>query len=438
MGYPRRRARPSAPPRWAAAALAGLTIAACTAAPDSRDLSGDEIEIIGVWQDAEEAAFEQVLDRFEHDTGATVRFTSTAGDDLAAVIAERLAAGEPPDLAVLPQPGLLRDLAMAGHLRPVGSLVGGTVERDWAPIWRQLGSVDGELYGVWFKAAHKSLVWYSIGAFERAGVVPPGDLAGLTSIATEFRAAGIAAFSVTGAANDAWTMTDWFENIYLRVAGPDRYDALAEHRLAWTDPSVEEALRVMAALLEPSNVTTAEGADTTLTESIAAVFATDPAAAMVMEGDFVPGVVAATTAVDLGVDVDAFAFPAQTARDRYVVGGGDAVVLMRDSVAGAELVRFLATPQAASVWAALGGFVSPNESVDLTSYPDPTTRRIARSLIEAGNNFRFDLSDLQPVTFGGTSGAGMWLEFARFAADPSDIEGTMERLEAAAAIAWAP
>lgn len=433
---PTRRARPTVLLRWTTVALAGVTVAACAAAPDSLDLSGTEVEVIGVWQDAEAAAFEQVLGRFEQDTGASVTYTSTAGDDLAAVIDERLATGDPPDIAVVPQPGLLRDLARSGHIRPVESLVGDTVERDWGPIWQQLGSVDGELYGVWYKAAHKSLVWYSIGAFEQIGVVPPDDLAGLASIADEFADAGVAAFSVTGTASDAWTMTDWFENLYLRLAGPDRYDELAEHRLAWTDSSVEETLRVMAALLTPSNTTTAEGPETTFAESVEAVFSTAPTAAMVMEGDFVPGV-AATAAADLGVDVDTFAFPGQTAGDRYVVGGGDAAVLMRDSVGGAELVRFLATPEAASVWAALGGFVSPNESVDLTAYPDPTTRRIARSLIEAGDGFRFDLSDLQPVAFGGTSGAGMWLELARFTADPSDIDGTMDRLEAAAASAWA-
>jgi hypothetical protein len=81
--------------------------------------------------------------------------------------------------------------------------------------------------------------------------------------------------------------------------------------------------------------------------------------------------------------------------------------------------------------------VSPNESLDLTAYPDATTRRIARSLLEAGDGFRFDLSDLQPVEFGGTTGAGLWAELDGFASDPTDIEGTMERLEAAAAAAWA-
>ena len=102
-----------------------------------------------------------------------------------------------------------------------------------------------------------------------------------------------------------------------------------------------------------------------------------------------------------------FPFPGRGAGDRFVVGGGDAAVMMRRSPAAEAFIRYLATPQAAAVWAADGGFVSPNLNVDLSVYPDPISRTIARSLVEAGDNFRFDLSDLQPVAFGGIEGRGM-------------------------------
>ncbi len=404
--------------------------------PGGTDLAGTHLEVVAVWQDAEADAFETVLRRFEQETGATVTFTSTAGEDITAVLDRRLGAGDPPDIAILPQPGLLERYARAGAIHPIGGIVGDQVRAGWAPVWRQLGSVDGTLYGVWFKAADKSLVWYSLDAFERAGLVPPDDLEGLGRIARSLAAAGIPAFSLTGAPSDAWTLTDWFENLYLRIAGPERYDALAEHRLAWTDPSVGQTLREMAALLRPDDTIRAAGADTTFPESVTGVFSTRPVAAMVMEGDFVPGVVAGSTPAEVGVDVDVFDFPGRSASDRFVVGAGDAGVLMRESPGSHALLRYLASTDAATAWAALGGFLSPNEEVDLASYPDATTRRIARSLLEAGDSFRFDLSDLQPVEFGGTTGAGMWAELTRFIADPTDVDGTMARLEQEAAAAW--
>lgn len=389
-----------------------------------------------MWQGAEASAFERVLDRFEADTGATVAFTSTAGQDLKTVLDRRIDAGDPPDVAVLPQPGLLAQLAGSGALLPIDDLVGAEVRSNWAPIWQRLGSVDGELYGVWFKAAHKSLFWYSIAAFERAGVVPPDDLDGLTAVAAALAATGTPAFSLTGAPADAWTATDWFENVYLSLAGAERYDALAERRLAWTDPTVAAALQTLAALWAPENVAVAAGPSTTFLESVSAVFSTDPVVAMVMEGDFVPGVVADTSPAEIGVDVDVFAFPGRVSSDRFVVGGGDGAVLMRSTAGGRALLQFLASPTASAAWAEIGGFLSPNQALDLTVYPDPTTRRIARSLLEAGDGFRFDLSDLQPVAFGGTTDGGMWAELARFAADPTDIDGTMARLESAANDAW--
>jgi len=411
-------------------ATAGLAAACGGGEPGPLDLAGERVEVVAVWQDAEADAFEAVLDRFEAETGATVTFTSSGDEDLTVVLDRRFDAGSPPGVAVLPQPGLLARYARQGRLLRIEELVGEAVDESWAPVWRRLGSVDGELYGLWFKAADKSLVWYSITAFERAGVVPPEDLDGLAAVARTLTDTGIPAFARTGAPSDAWTLTDWFENLYLRVAGPDRYDALAEHRLPWTDPTVARTLRLLADLLGEGRSVQPAGPATTLEQAVRSVFAAEPGAAMLMEGDFVPGVVAGRTAAELGVHVDVFAFPERRAGERSVVGGGDAAVLLRDTPGGRALLEYLATPEAAQTWAALGGFVSPNEDVDLAAYPDPITRRIARSVLEAGDALRFDLSDQTPVDFGGTTDSVLWRELSAFVADPSDVAGTTARLEA--------
>ena len=118
-----------------------------------------------------------------------------------------------------------------------------------------------------------------------------------------------------------------------------------------------------------------------------------------------------------------------------VVVGGDAAVLMRRSAAGDALIRFLASPQAAAIWAARGGFVSPNVNLSLSAYPEGISRPIARSLMEAGSNFRFSLSDLTPAGFGGTEGRGMRKILQQFLAR-RDIGATAARLEQAATGVW--
>ncbi len=432
-------------PTWGASPLtrrlAALVLAAGLAACSSgegkgADLAGTTLHVVAVWQGPEAAAFEQVLAGFTTETGLAVEFTSTAGQDIGAVIDDRLGAGDPPDVAMLPQPGLLSRYAAEGAIVPLADDVAGDVRAHYATVWQRLGSVDGRLYGVWFKAANKSLVWYSLGAFEAAGVVPPAALDRFAAVAGKLSAAGTPAFAVPTLPSDAWTLTDWFENLYLRMAGPDRYDALAERRLPWTDPTVRATLTAMARLLAPGNVAWTTGADTSFPAAVAAVFSTTPAAAMVVEGDFVPGVIAAPTPVELGVDVDVFAFPESTSGERFVVGGGDVAVLMRPSEAGQRLVRYLGSVEAAEIWARLGGFITPNEDLDLSAYPDETTRRVGRAVIEAGDRFRFDLSDLQPAAFGGTTGAGLWGLLHDFVFGGVDVDTTMARLEAAARAAW--
>jgi alpha-glucoside transport system substrate-binding protein len=320
---------------------------------------------------------------------------------------------------------------------PLDQIAGAEVDDNYDPAWRRLGSFDGRLYGVWFKAANKSLIWYNIGVFERAGLVPPADLGGLVSVAHKLAESGTPAFAVGGA--DGWTLTDWFSNLYLGTVGPARYDLLATHRIPWTDPSVKATLRLMAQVLDPRVIAGGpRGAlATSYQESARETFARHPAAAMVFEGDFVAGVLSAETSAVPGVDADVFPFPSAGRASPVVVAGGDAAVLMRRSPAGDAFIRFLASPMAAAIWAGQGGFVSPNINLDLSVYPDAIGRSIARALLQAGPNFRFGLSDLEPASFGGTEGRGMRGILQSFLVN-RDVSTTAAALEQAAREAQVP
>jgi alpha-glucoside transport system substrate-binding protein len=425
-----------------AAAVAAALVGGCGpgGASASRGLRGQRLEVAAVWSGAEQRNFERVLRAFTRRTGVTVRYTS-AGYSVPVFLRARLAAHRLPDVAFLPQPGLLRTYAAEHLLVPLNRIAGAAVASNYNATWRRLGSVGTTLYGVWFKAADKSLIWYNEDVFERAGLVPPTGLGAMVLLEQRLARLGVPAFAVGGA--DGWTLADWFSNLYLRLAGPARYDLLATHRIAWTDPSVSAALQLMARVLRPRFI--AGGARGALRTSYAASvqgtfassgpatppYAPRPAAAMVFEGDFVAGIISGQTRAHLGVDADAFGFPAVGRSAPMLVAGGDAAVLMRRSAAGDALIRFLASPQAAAIWAARGGFVSPNINLGVSAYPDGLNRSIARSLLEAGGNFRFSLSDLTPAGFGGTEGQGMRGILQQFLAR-RDVSATAARLEQAA------
>ncbi|MFN2557054.1 MAG: ABC transporter substrate-binding protein [Nitriliruptorales bacterium] len=391
---------------------------------------GGSMEVAAVWSAQEQANFQRVLDAFTAQTGTQVTFTST-GDDIATVLRTRIQGNSPPDVAVLPQPGLLKDLAQQNALIPIEDLVGQAVDSDWSPDWKTLGTVNGRLYGLFFKGANKSLGWYNVSAFRNAGVTAPNTFDDLLSTARTVKDSGVTPFAVGG--GSGWVLTDLFENIYLRQAGPDKYDALSTHAIPWTDPSVKAALTTMGSLLSDRTLIAGSATQTTFQQAVDLVFRNPPSAAMILEGDFVPG--AATQNAQPVNDYDSFPFPSIGGSPPSVVGGGDAVVMMKDTPQARELIKFLSTHEAAEIWAELGGFSSPNKRVDPLVYPDDVTRRNATALAEA-TIFRFDMSDLAPAEFGGTPGRGEWALLQQFADNPANVDGSAAQLEQAAVAAF--
>jgi alpha-glucoside transport system substrate-binding protein len=399
------------------------------------DLEGQSVEVAAVWTGGEQASFEEVLNSFAEETGADVSYTST-GDDIAAVLGTRIEGGDPPDVAMLPQPGLMFDLEEQGALQPIEDFAGEDVDAHFAQSWRDLGSVDGTLYGVWFKAANKSTVWYNLSIFNDAGVQPPESWDDFVSTAQTISDFGVEPVSIAGA--DGWTLSDWFENLYLQIAGPDLYDQLTNHEIPWTHETVVETLETWADIVgdDALMVGGASGAlNTDFPTSVTQVFTDPPDGAIVYEGDFVAGVITDETDAQLGTDADFFDFPLVEGAEPSVMGGGDMAVMLTDNEAAQALMRYLASPEAGEIWAARGGFTSPNQNVDLGRYPDDITRRSAEALTTA-EVFRFDLSDLQPAEFGSTPGAGIWGLLQDFMRNPDDAEGIAQQLEDAAARAF--
>jgi alpha-glucoside transport system substrate-binding protein len=154
---------------------------------------------------------------------------------------------------------------------------------------------------------------------------------------------------------------------------------------------------------------------------------------MVIEGDFVPGVVESPLEPVTGFNV--FAFPSIDDSPPSVVGGGDIFVMFNDNPAAQAFITYLTTPEAAQTWAERGGFTSPNKNLDPSIYPDEITQATAGAVGEA-EVFRFDLSDLQPSAFGGTVGQGLFKLFQDFLANPQDVDGIAKKMEDAAAQAF--
>src|SRR5262245_59530760 len=82
------------------------------------DLKGQTVEVAAIWSGDEQEKFQKVLDDFAQRTGATVKYSPT-GDDVGAYLGTKIAGNAAPDVALLPNPGLLNDLAGKGNLQPL-------------------------------------------------------------------------------------------------------------------------------------------------------------------------------------------------------------------------------------------------------------------------------------------------------------------------------
>ncbi|MDX3532928.1 ABC transporter substrate-binding protein [Streptomyces sp. MB09-01] len=441
MRRPGKTTRRSAATATAALALAlGTTACGGTTGPASGgELSGQTVTVAGVWTGAEQQNFKKVLDAFTEKTGARTVFVPS-GDNVSTFVGSKIEGGNAPDVVMVPQVGVLQQFAKEGWLQPLSDQTAQTAGSTLAPVWKDYGTVGGTYYGLYFKAAHKSTVWYAPEAFAQAGVGEPKSYSDMLKTGRTLADSGRPAFAIAG--EDGWTLTDWFENIYLSQAGPEKYDQLAQHKLKWTDESVVRALTTLGELFKDKQLV-AGGAQAALgtdfPSSVAQVFGPEPKAGMVYEGDFVGGVAKGQFGKKLGQDAKFFPFPSVDGGRAPVVSGGDAAVVLKDGKnagAGMKLVEFLASSEAAEVWAGAGGFLSPNNEVDFAKYSDDTTRSTANSLIAAGNSIRFDMSDQAPAAFGGTKGAGEWKLLQDFLRDPSDPQATAAKLEAEAAKAY--
>ena len=424
--------------RWRMAAVAlgvlALAVFAATqltpsssAARSGPSAVSGSISFDGIWTGSEAAAFGKVIKAFNQVYPKVHVNYKPVGNNVPTVLATAIAGGHPPDMADIAQPGLIQQFATQGHLKPL-TYAKGVVASNFPAAWQKLGTFNGKLFALPFKAANKSLLWYNVPAFKAAGVKAPKTWAQLSSAAKTLQASGTPAYSIGGA--DGWTLTDLFENIYLRTFGAAKYESLSAHKIKWTDSSVTKALKTMAQVIGSSS-NLAGGSSGALqfgfNDSVTNAFSSPPKAAIVLEGDFVGGVITSSTKAKPLTGFNTAPFPSITpgANSTAVEIGGDLFVTFRDTPAIEAFIKFLATAPAANAWAKLGGFGTGNRNVAASIYPDAITRATELPLAKA-KSVVFDMSDEQPASFGATTGQGEWGIFQQFLQDPLERLGHSE------------
>ena len=385
--------------------------ASYTAFDEAYNLDGQSLTLFGPWRGEDQVLVESMLAYFTAASGVAVSYSSSEGYEQQLIIDAE--AGSPPDVAVLPQPGLIGDLAAKGFVVPLGEETSAWLAENYGagPSWAALGTYAGPdgakaLYALPYKADVKSLVWYSPDNFTDAGYAIPATMEELMALTDRIVADGGTPWCIGLGSGGAtgWPSTDWVEEMMLRTQPPEVYDAWVSNELPFNSPEVVGAIEAFGWFAK-TDAHVAGGAAavaaTDFRESPLGLFASPPGCYMHRQASFIPSFFPEGT--ELGTDADFFYFPAYAEKDlgAPVLGAGTLAFIMKDSEAARAFIEWLKTPIAHEVWMAQTGFVTPLKSVNTDLYGSEALKKQGEILANA-TTFRFDASDLMP----GAVGAG--------------------------------
>ena len=394
----------------------GATKIDCSPYKTFGDLKGKTVTVYTTIVAPEDGPHIASYKPFEDCTGVKIKYEGSR--EMEAQISVRVKGGNAPDIAYLPQPGLLKTLVATGKVIPAPPETEANVDKNM-PDWKTYGTVDGKFYAAPLGANVKSYVWYSPTAFKDKGYEVPktwDDLLKLTDkIATDNPdakpwCAGIESGDATG-----WPATDWVEDVMLRTAGPEVYDKWVAHEIPFNDPAVATALAEVGKILKnPKYVNGGQGDVKTIASTSfqdAGLPILDGSCYMHRQASFYSANFPKGTKVAEDGDVWAFYLPAKDESTKPVLGAGEVTAAFRD----APEVKAFQTYLSSTEWATeraktcgTGGCLTANINVDPELLKNPIDNLSAKTLTDKSATFRFDGSDLMPGAVGaGTFWKGM-------------------------------
>jgi alpha-glucoside transport system substrate-binding protein len=424
-------------PRWRMTGALGamaLLVASCATGAGA----DDAITLLhGITGPDEQAALQAAIDAFTEETGTPVQVE--VSPDFDTVIITRVTGGNPPDVALYPQPGVLGRLVERGDvvsLADVGvdvdALADGLIEGAVDPA-----TFDDGTYGVVSKVNVKSLLWYAAAPLEEAGHEVPATWEELLEVSealaedlADQRSAAPWCVGMESGGDTGWVATDWIENLVLRLHGPDVYDAWVSGELPFDSPEIRQAFEELERLWFADGMVVGGTTGILLTpflEAVDPMFEDPPRCYFHLQAGFIAGLFPEDA--EIGTDVAMAYLPAlEGAEDDPVLFGGDVAAVHTDNPAAGEFVEFLVSEAGQQAWLAEdgAGAVSVREDVDTGIYPSDELVQQAEILAEAEIT-RFDASDEMP----GEIGVGaFWTEIVAWLAGAQDLDATLRNIDA--------
>jgi alpha-glucoside transport system substrate-binding protein len=395
--------------------------------------TSNSIEVMYAFTGGQEEGFKAEVDAWAAENDVQIKYAQTGNFNQ--LINTRVQGNDAPDVALFPQPGIMKDMAEQDLLADLSDVVDSSELDNMVQGVLETGQLDGTQYAVPMSINIKSIVFYPKKPFEAAGYQAPTTYDELVALSDQIQATGTTpwCFGIESEAATGWPATDWVENLMVINNGADVYNQWVNHEIPFNDDTVAETLQQMDDLL------LADGRTNGGRSSIASnnfgtaafpLFDEPPGCFMYRQGNFVAqeGVLPDEVIADLDNVVGVFAMPGLTAEDKPVLGGGDlAGIFSKDNESAQKLVQFLASSDfGTKEYGASGNWISPRTDFDVSLYPTETWKKIAQVAYES-TDFVFDGSDQMPGEVGSGS---FWREMTAWISGGQDATTTLDNIEA--------
>jgi alpha-glucoside transport system substrate-binding protein len=414
----------------AAVASMSISLAACGGGGDS---ASDSKEVT-IWASVDQPVLDglkKALAPKAKEKGITVKWSKV--ENINQLIMTKIQANDTPDIAFIPQPGVVADIVDRGAAQPLDDVVDpSALESSMVPGTLDAGTVDDKLYGMLVSMNVKSLVFYNKKAWDQAGYKAPQSIDELNQLTEQIKAdgetpwcMGIESDTATG-----WPATDWFEDLVMRYGGPDEYNKWVTHETPFDSDVVRESAAEFEKLMfTDGNVLGGREAITSTNFGTAGnpMFDKDgPSCWMYKQGSFITGFFPEDVKKDLDANVGVFGFPpAETGGENPVLGGGDLAMLLSEKTAASDVMNMLSETDIGNDAAGSSSFISPHKDFDVSLYPDDLTRSVA-DVAYSSTAFLFDGSDQMP----GEVGAGsFWKEMTAWISGQQELDATLTNID---------
>ena len=418
------------------AAYAGISASACANVGSGYAVQkGKTVEVFTSVVGDELTRYAKASAAFTACTGIKINWNGS--DQFEAQLPVRVAGGTAPDLALVPQPGLIQQMVATGKAVPAPSAVKNNINRYWSKSWRNLGSVDGTFYAAPNSANLKSLVWYSPKQFAKYGYKVPTTWNEMLTQSDKMAAAGQTAWcgGIGSGGATGWPATDWLEEVVVREQGASVYNNWISHKVKFSDAPIIHAMNTVSGWMGNSKYVGKVSTIATTSFQDAVTGIPSGGCMQLQQASFIAASLPKGSVVGPASDADAWVYylpginPSVTTP---VEGGGEFYLAFNSNQATVEVQTYLSTPQwAVSRIAAAGsngGWLSANSGVPASAYNNPLDALSAKYLSDPHSTFVFDASDAMPAAIG--NGAE-WTGFTDWFANGTPVKTVAARIDAA-------